>query len=336
MNIELQPFQPEHYQGFEHLQEISADGGAVSGRTHHLVPLSERIDQNSKGIVAVTDGNVVGAALVSYWQLSFNGTMRPAAYLNSLVVHPEFRGKGIAGRLTRRRIDDARADLGADIVLLANIQSGNTPSVANARRWAKTVVSSYKLATFKPSAKSPDIPYNVKTVADETADIFERINNFKSRHFDVYSPYTLDSFKQWLNHPLGTNQHLLLVDDSGEAKAGISVVENFKTSEFEIVKIPSALRVLNKFVRMIPPDGIMRMLALGDLWYDSPQHGRLLFQHVRHEWYGKANIINVFCDPNGPYPEIYRPRFWESQVSGQIAISEDVPQETRFSIELLA
>lgn len=336
MNIELQPFQPQHYQDFEHLEQISADGGAVSVRTRHLVPLAERFEQRSKGIVAVSEGSVVGAAFVSYWHLSVNGTVRPTAFLNSLVVHPDFRGKGIAGQLTRRRIDDARADLGADTLLLATIQSGNAPSIANARRWAKTFVSPFRLATFKPIAKLSDMPYEVQTVTDETIGICERINDFKSRHFDVFSPYTLETFKQWLNHQMGANHHLLLVDDNGEARAGISVAENFKTSEIEILKMPSVLRVLNKFVKMIPPDGIMRVLALGDLWYDSPEHGRLLFQHVRHQWYGKANIINVFYDPKGPYPEIYRPRFWESQVSGQIAISEDVPDSTRFSIEFLA
>jgi GNAT superfamily N-acetyltransferase len=54
------------------------------------------------------------------------------AVLDSLKVHPDYRRRGIARRLTDRRLERATELGGDEVVIVAYIQAGNTASLANA------------------------------------------------------------------------------------------------------------------------------------------------------------------------------------------------------------
>ena len=62
---------------------------------------------------------LVGLCLMSFAQCWFEGAIRPSAYLYSLSVHPGYRRRGLASRLTAWLVGTAHERYGNDVVIYA-------------------------------------------------------------------------------------------------------------------------------------------------------------------------------------------------------------------------
>lgn len=80
-------------------------------------------------LVAVVDDRVAGYASLSHFR-DFQGFVHTAE--NSIYVHPDFRGRGIASALMRSLIDDATG--GHLHVIVAAIEGANAASIALHRK----------------------------------------------------------------------------------------------------------------------------------------------------------------------------------------------------------
>jgi predicted N-acetyltransferase YhbS len=114
------------------------DGGLISFSSREHVPQDAAVagqHDASVGVVArlANTGELVGSARVSYGRCRLANHVRPYALLSSLAVHPGHRRRGVGSALARWRIDRAVATSGADVLLVAQIQAGNTASLAAAR-----------------------------------------------------------------------------------------------------------------------------------------------------------------------------------------------------------
>ena len=147
---------PEDEAGLAALALASPDGGAVAFTPEQHVPARAvaREHDISERVVAEVDGAVAGVGQLDIGTCRFEGEDVRYALLSTLRVHPDYRRRGIAARLTDWRLRRAAELAGHDVVVVAYIQAGNTASVGNARRWA-TQVGGRLIVTPVPMRRRP-------------------------------------------------------------------------------------------------------------------------------------------------------------------------------------
>ncbi|HFQ95389.1 MAG TPA: GNAT family N-acetyltransferase, partial [Anaerolineae bacterium] len=133
--ITLRPLTPDDGPAFARLLLASPDTGRIHLTPHYVVDPCEAIRASQEddflGVVAETPGfdGLVGAGLVRFGRAQIEGEVRPYAFLNPLIVHPDHRRQGIATALVRWRVQAARDRFGDAAVIWALIQRGNVGSV---------------------------------------------------------------------------------------------------------------------------------------------------------------------------------------------------------------
>ena len=178
-SLTLRPMTPDDGPAFSRLLLAAPDTGRITFTLHYLgdpwESLRARQGDDFLGVVAEIPGHeeLVGAGLIRFGRMQLEGRIYPFAYLNTLVVHPDFRRQGIATALVRWRVGAARERLGEDAVIWAHIQQGNVGSVRtvtkflpqmlpdrdvsilmNARSKPPKAVSGWRIAT----AQEDDLP----------------------------------------------------------------------------------------------------------------------------------------------------------------------------------
>ena len=135
----LRPITPLDGEAFAALLARSADAGAFQVSSRFRIPAWDALRAlhgEFDGVVAEESGTpgLVGCGLVRYVRAHFEGALRDIALLNTLVVDPAHRRKGVAGALAEWRVEHARERVGLDGVIFAGIQMGNVGSVKTAAR----------------------------------------------------------------------------------------------------------------------------------------------------------------------------------------------------------
>src|SRR5690606_4996571 len=132
-------------------------------------------------------------------ECQLNGNMRPYALLSNLIVHPEYRGQGIATQLAAWRIDYARQKLGEDVAILASIQEKNSSSMAAATKWSHQILGHYvscALPVLQKSAYQGNHLFRIVN-AFELETIANGLNLFY-QDYNLYIPETGETLAAWL------------------------------------------------------------------------------------------------------------------------------------------
>lgn len=159
---------------------------------------------------------------------------------------------------------------------------------------------------------------------DEFAAFAAGLNAF-SESANFYQPAAAQDLEQLCRRsPLHSPfRHLYTaVDSRGRLLAGLVAMEEYRIKQMEVHGLAGRLRLLNRLLRFLPPDGTVRELYLDHLWYAPGQEeaARQLVQTVRWIWHGRATIITVLIDPRGPLRRIFPTRPWSMVTRTSIAV----------------
>jgi hypothetical protein len=200
----------------------------------------------------------------------------PYALLNSLVVHPGFRQQGVGSALVGWLVDHSRNRLGVEGVIWALIQHGNFGSERTVGKYLKHFISDrIVIVPTKTRANLPMLPPKLMVrpiEPGELGQVADQLNTF-CRDFNFYEPETTaDSLASWCaSTPFDTcfRHYLVVTDLKGAILAGAGVSRLYRLRTLHIPHIPSALYVLNTFLRIVPSDGISKELLLSKIWFGS-------------------------------------------------------------------
>lgn len=337
LDVTLRQMQPADGQALAALFAHSPDGGrfAIAAR-YHIDPYlaMHALDPGVVGVVAErpSTGDLVGMALVRLGECCVDGEKRPYALLTSLMVHPDYRRQGIAAQLVQWRVAYARRRLGKETLLLAFIQEGNDASLAVAQKWAQQIGGELQSGLVRVRSKPPRSVAGVTVRAAQSADlasIAAGMNEFY-RAYALYRPETAVTLSAWLQtSPFDTPIRRIFVAETkaGEIVAGLAVTEQCRLTTMEVQQMPGLVRLLNKVVRMVPPDGVLRQLGVSKVWYapgrqDAAQY---LWQSIR--WQSRHQGSHLVCsyDPRGALPDVLRLPFWLPKGSSVLAATGPVP-----------
>ncbi|MBM3471437.1 MAG: GNAT family N-acetyltransferase [Armatimonadetes bacterium] len=303
MAITLRPVGSSDEPALTALIKASPDTGLITmGALFHpdAYTVYARQARRLGGLVASAPGEegLAGAGFFSLRKLAFEGQIRPAAYLFSLVVHPGWRRQGIGRRLVRELMAAARDQIGPDGVLYAHIQSNNTGSLRIFEtlfdRMAGPIDFGGPPMRRRPMKRRPDVivrPANHK----ELPLIAEGLNQFYA-DYDLFPPETEESLKDWLDDEL--HHYHVAADAHGQVLAGIGVFDEPALRETEILDMPVPLKLLNRLVGLVPRDGVLRRLVTSRVWF-RPGYlaaAQCLWQTLRFELREKGNMLGVGYD----------------------------------------
>ena len=305
----LRPLQPADGTALAALNTASPDTGRFAvAPNYHIDPIeaTQALDPDSVGVAAVKSGEsgLIGAGFVQTRQCQVQGRLLPYGLLHSLIVHPAHRSQGIATQLTAWRLNYAQEKLGHDYLKLALIQENNEPSLATARKWCKQLGGRLQTAVLptsnKPVSQLPRMTVRpVRTT--ELEQVAQGLNHFYSG-YELYMPETAVSLDTWLkqspfSQPI--RHYYVAVNKQGELLAGLGITEQCKVMTMHVTAMPAVVRGLNKLVRMVPADGILRQLSVSKLWFapDQRQAASHLWETVRWQLRDKGTHLVLTFDP---------------------------------------
>jgi len=322
-SFSLRPFGPRDGPAFGQLLLASPDTGRIHTTRHYRVnpyAVLSVLQEDFSGVVAEMPGHegLVGAGLIRFGRAQIEGALRPYALLNTLIVHPEFRKRGIASALVRWRVQAARERFGSDVVIWALIQQGNIGSVRTVTKHLKQIIADrIRVIPMKMRHKPPKPVSGWRVRSAEREDLAEiagHLNSFHREH-NFYEPQTADTLARWLTaSPLETpfRHYLILTDATGEMLAGAGVAEMYRLSKLHVVDMSPALRLLNMFLRMVPADGVSTELTIARLWHAPGQMraAKHLLEHIRWQWRDGAAMALASVDRENPLVQAFPLRPW--------------------------
>jgi L-amino acid N-acyltransferase YncA len=317
------------------LFDVSSDTGRIAIAAHyHCSPLKLHASLNAKHIAVVAEdrknSQVIGVGMGRLEEFcQFNDATQPAATLHSLAVDPTHRGGGVAKALTAWRISEIQASLGADALILASVQQRNEASLAVTRSWRQTLLGPLHSCLTPTLKKAPRINSDLSIRWAEDADwpeIAEKLNQFY-RNYYFFAPETADTLKKWtLKSPLEqtTRRYLVATDKNNNLVAGLGVTAQYRFMQMKVTRLPWALRALNYFVKMTPPDGCLKQSAANYFWFTSghAEAAHDLWQEMRWRISPDSSHMTFTYDPRGPFPSVIRLPRWMPKGSLFIAANQ--------------
>jgi GNAT superfamily N-acetyltransferase len=334
LSLSLRILTPEDSLKYGKLIVQSPDTGVVRfSQRFEIDPYTAVINAHpgSVGVVAETpeyDG-FIGAGLVRLGRCQWEGRDVPYALLNTLVVHPNFRRRGVASQLAKWREEYARQHFGGEEgVTFAIIQKNNTGSELTAKKWYRQFLAERLVVIpinvrSRPPAQMTE--FNVREISiNEMEEVAAKQNQFY-KDFNLYSTETAESLAHWCHEsPFDTPYHhyFVVTDRSNNILAGLGLTETGRMRKLVVIHIPPVLEVLNKFLQAVPADRIITELGLNRIWFADGQikAAQYLFETIRWEWRDKGTSITSFTDTRSPILGIYRVRPWTIKSMGGVAL----------------
>ncbi|MBA3717825.1 MAG: GNAT family N-acetyltransferase [Actinobacteria bacterium] len=310
------------------LAAASADTGSVQLAVRYLRDPFEAwrtLHPDSEWVLAETkDGLVVGGAIVVFGEAEIEGEIRRCARLNNLMVHADYRRRGIATALTEWRLERA----GPDAVIAAGIQTGNEGSFANARKWATQIFGTLVLPGFRVGRHGAPRGLEIREPREDSEweEAAAGLDAFESG-WNLRIPETASSLRGRAGRaPFGERvQRQLLALEGGRVVGGCELFEGARLQSIVVEHVPPVLRALNLMVRLLPREGVLRTASVSRLWH-APERadvGRALWAYGRSAAAGTSNAIGTQFDPRGPLGQLVPMRPWT--VKGRLAVAVRSP-----------
>jgi GNAT superfamily N-acetyltransferase len=327
--INLRAFQPSDSAAVIQLIADSPDTGMITFKPVYKASLGDVFSvrrDNWEAVIADVGGRVVGFVAVAFDVIQLQEEARPAAYLFSLVVHPEYRRKGIASRIVDWQLNRAREKMGKDVVIYAFIQQGNTGSLRAARHWSNQFIGDIHNLPVKMlnHAPAPNRSLTIRPAqVNEFEQIADKLNEFYAP-YNFYTPETGDTLRPWRDHRLleeAVHEYWIALNPQNEIVAGIGIENESIYTETCVERMPAFLRVLNKLLKIVPSDGVMRNIDVEKAWYAPGQQdaARYLWRVMRYEYRHIGTAFLVTYDSRSSLKEIFAAFGWSPKAHAVVA-----------------
>ena len=282
--------------------------------------------------------------MMSLGECWYEGALRPYAYLYSLSVHPDYRRRGIGARIATWRVERARTELGRDVVIYAGVQQGNEGSLSTARRWATQRLDNRTGGAVQrmPGARQVRhdegaqgesrgrVGLSVRQAEEgDWEEIGEKQNAFYAG-WNLYRPGSAEGLRDWqAEAPFGFPLHAYYVanDAQGNLLAGVALTEEGRLLSSEVGRVTLPLRLANVFLRILPPDRMIRRVAAKSLWYAPGrlEAARRLWQAVPWLWRERGSTLMMFYDPQSTLAQVAPPPRLMPALGGSLVLTGPAP-----------
>lgn len=222
--------------------------------------------------------------------------------LNNLAVAADYRNRGVAKRLVKRRINHAETQFGDDYAVVASVQNGNAPSKAVAESWADEFTYNRSTLALEPTPDAEESgEYEIRdATVEEFAAFAEHANAFYA-DAELFSPYTTDEIEDSrsrspVDEPI---RRYMVALDGNEIVAGAEIQDQYKALWISVTgdgELPPA----------IPEGGEIRPKSIVNPWCTDGNEDAVwaLIEFIRANPDG-ANRISIQSSPNDPFASLF-------------------------------
>ncbi|GAA4176588.1 hypothetical protein GCM10022251_78780 [Phytohabitans flavus] len=333
--IRVRTARNEDYPAIQRIANAAPDSGAVQfNREHHVLGAYGPDGVNDQVLTVVAEATdkpgLLGSAKLSLGECRFAGAWTRYGLLGALAVHPAHRRRGVATALARHRIQLATESAGEDVLVLANIQAGNEASTAAARWWATGSAGQMTVIPVPMRRRPPRGRPDLLIRPAEEADLEQIAAALLGRGYDLGHRWDPERLRSWLAAsplPQPVNHYLVATDRSGRLLAGLGLREEGRLQSLVVRHAPLSIRLANRVLHVIPPDGRLRNVVADKVWF-APGHlddARHLWQAVRWEWRERGSTVFTNHDPRGPVHAVVNTPWWLPSAKATVLVRSRRP-----------
>ncbi|HXQ32818.1 MAG TPA: GNAT family N-acetyltransferase [Anaerolineales bacterium] len=274
----------------------------------------------TRGVVVECAGydGLIGMGTVRFSKVQYNNQVLPLAFLDGLKVKEEFRGNGLGYQIASWRIQKAREEFGDHCVIGTGMLYDNHASHAVASKWCREFAESafdvrfVPMLTRKPKSLAG---MHVREIdSSEYEEFTHKQNNFY-RQYNLYPPSSPNSIVDALGVSVDGRKpyrYFAAFDTHGNLLAGAQTWARGLLKSDTVNNPPKLLRVLNKVMRLLPPDFTLRDVSVSGLWYESGQMkiAQFLWEMLRWEIRDQGTILTAAFDSRDPAMNVVRMKPW--------------------------
>jgi GNAT superfamily N-acetyltransferase len=245
---------------------------------------------------------------VRYGKIQYDDSLLPFAFLDGLKVRPEFRGQGLGYRIAQWRIQQARETYGDQCVIGTGMLYDNYASHAVAAKWCREFVESALHIMIIPTRRDRPHPPAGLTVREVDAleyEEFSRKQNTFYKNYNLYSPSDAGSMARAAAISVSGRKpyrYFAALDKYGNLLAGAQTWARGLLKSDSFNHPPASLRLMNTILHLLPPDFIIRDIAVNGIWFEpgQMQAGKLLWETIRWECREQGTTVTAGFDPRDP------------------------------------
>jgi GNAT superfamily N-acetyltransferase len=231
------------------------------------------------GVVVEAAGHdgFAGMGTVRFSTVQYNGEILPLAFLDGLKVHQDFRGNGLGHQIAHWRIQKAREEYGDQCIICTGMLHDNHASHAVAAKWCREFAESAIDVRIVPGLTrlpKPVSGISIREIEPREYEEFAQNQNTFYRQYNLYPPTSVDTVTRVLCVEVEEKRpyrYFAAVDGRGNLLAGAQTWARGLLKADTINHLPSALRLMNKLLHVLPTDYIIRDVSVSGLWYEAGQ-----------------------------------------------------------------
>lgn len=274
----------------------------------------------TRGVVVECAGydDLVGMGTVRFSNVQYNDEILPLAFLDGLKVHKDFRGNGLGYQIASWRIQKAREEFGEQCVIGTGMLHDNHASHAVASKWCREFAESaldIRLVSMLTRRPKMQTGLTVREIDfDEYDEFCQKQNRFYSQ-YNLYPPSSPNSIANALDVSVAGQKpyrYYVVVDVHGNLLAGAQTWARGLLKSDTVNDPPMPLRILNKVLRLFPPDFTLRDVSVSGLWYESGQIkiAQYLWEMLRWECRDQGTILTAGFDSRDPAMNVVTLKPW--------------------------
>jgi hypothetical protein len=204
--------------------------------------------------------------------------------------------------------------------------------VTNARKWARQITGQLITGVCRVRSAPPSPLPGVSVRAATSEDLAEAAagTNRFYQGYNFHQPPSAESLTAWLTRspfPTPFRHYVVATSGAGEILAGVALTEECRLRITEVGRLPGGMRFVNRFVGLVPADGILREITTERFWFLPGQlaAARHLWETLRYDWRERGTALMAFYDPRGPLPAVYRLPAYMPRGTSTVALSAPTP-----------
>jgi GNAT superfamily N-acetyltransferase len=256
-------------------------------------------------------GKVVGVGAADPRNIWFDGQPVKAAHMHNLLVHPEWRHKGVATALIQARINWARETISPNVTIFAELDQNDKAAFNAAAKWATDFTQPRESGFLLAREKAPENPdgYVVHEAREEDYPaIVAGLNTF---NHDVDFTRVVDSDRLHRNlAPINGRvfRHRYVVEHKGEIVGGAVLTETDPSVESHVISGRPFNVLVARLTGMIDKGGEVHYGEVDGIWFKpgAEDAAHYLIQTLLHEAKLNKNTTDALNFT------VINPKVWEA------------------------